>query len=209
MGAVCASPCGRWPQGQARFGSTRGQFGIKLRRTQNIRVREPTRSGVAEMPRSGTGTGHWGLNPGPSARGADVIPLNHVPLKSCSNANNKALAVIPNSKTFSEHQASIRVQTSGLRAHGVALGRAISLWRCTSWNKFFSSVFQRWQAGWQAGWGRDEGQTYLGTCAFLKISCEASCCLGFLRGGLSGTQGTITLRRGGKWATQGRFTLRG
>ena len=50
------------------------------------------------------------------------------------------------------------MQASGLRAHGVALDRAISVdlvlaavrfyWRCTSWNKFYSSVFQRWQAGW-------------------------------------------------------------
>ena len=133
-------------------------------------------------------------------------------------SHHRALAAIPNSKTCAEQWASIRVQASGLPAHGVALGRAISFdlvlaavrfyWRCTSKKKCFPSVLQRWQAGWQAGWGRDEGQTCLGTRAFLKISCEASCCLGVLRGGLGGTQGTITARPGGKWVAQRRFISR-
>ena len=30
---------------------------------------------------------HWGLNPGPSACGADVIPLHHVPLEKCVENN--------------------------------------------------------------------------------------------------------------------------
>ena len=65
---------------------------IRAARARACRVR---RRNTASHSRAHSCTGarantamwtHWGLNPGPSACGADVIPLHHVPRRGCCSA---------------------------------------------------------------------------------------------------------------------------
>ena len=58
---------------------------------------------------------HWGLSPGPSACGADVIPLHHVPLSILSNGSNDS------SKTY-WHLSFHRLQMEGPRSPIARIG---------------------------------------------------------------------------------------